>query len=389
MSASPSRPFSMSSDDGLGTRLLEATLNAATDGIIVMCSNSIIRLFSRGAEQMFGYDSDEVVGQSINVLLPESQHEQHRAYIERYLETGKRQAMGISRRIQAVDHEGNLFPIHLSLGEFKSGDEQMFVGIARDMRALSNLESELDEERQKSRRLQRRLDQVYQSSVLSELVASIAHEVNQPLAAITTYADVSRRVLKDNSTEIQSIESNLHKIALQALRAGDVIQQLRDLVPISQGISESTRVGDFIIELMDIIHAEAREAQCEVRVQLDGELPMVRANPTQIQHVLLLLLRNSLESFSDRAGHENRIVISGKQHSNDFVQLAVTDNGSGIEEVILDTLYHPFTSNKADKMGIGLSICSTIVSNHGGRIWHESNAKGGSRFIFTLPVHTG
>ena len=120
---------------------------------------------------------------------------------------------------------------------------------------------------------------------------------------------------------------------------------------------------------------------------LENELPVVRADPTQIQHVILLLLRNGLESFANDSDRELGIIISGQHHSGDYVQLAVTDHGSGIDSARLDTLYHPFTSNKADKMGIGLSICSTIIGNHGGRIWHEPNPLGGSRFIFTLPVY--
>ena len=386
----PAPPFGssgISGQDGLCHELLVATLDAAIDGIIVICQRGIIHLFSRGAEQMFGYAPDEIIGQSINRLMPESQHNRHDDYIRNYLTTGRRKVIGVGRKIKAVNRDGDVFPVHLSLGEFETKGETMFVGIARDMRIESDLENALDEERQKSGRLQNRLHQVYRSSVLSELVASIAHEINQPLAAITTYADVSRRVINNGATDLDAIESNLRKIAEQALRAGTAIQQMRNLAPNALQVSATARVSEFIVELMDIMYAEARDAGCEVRVRLENELPIVRADPTQIQHVLLLLLRNSLESFSTEKGRENGIIISGNRHCNDFVRLAVTDHGSGVDSARLDTLYHPFTSNKADKMGIGLSICSTIISNHGGRIWHEPNPGGGSRFIFTLPVY--
>lgn len=387
MPAPPSGSPGIGTEDGLCQDLLTATLDAAIDGIIVTCHRGIIRLFSRGAENMFGYSSEEITGHSINELMPESQHDRHDNYIRRYMTTGERKVMGIGRRLQAVNKDGEVFPVHLSLGQFQADGEPMFVGIARDMRVQSDLESELDEERAKSRRLQNRLHQVYRSSVLSELVASIAHEINQPLAAITTYADVTRRVLNNGATDLQTIESNLRKIAAQALRAGDVIQQMRNLAPNAQMVSETARVSEFIVELMDIIYAEARDAGCEVRVRLEKNLPAVKANPTQIQHVLLLLLRNSLESFSGDERRDDGIIISGQRHSGDYVELAVTDHGSGVESRWVDTLYHPFTSNKADRMGIGLSICSTIINNHGGRIWHEPNPNGGTHFKFTLPIH--
>ena len=377
----------LGTEDGISHQLLMATMNAAIDGIVVICDKAIVRMFNTGAEKLFGYTAKEVLGRNVSLLMPEPFRHEHDAYVNRYLTTGEKRVIGIGRRVQAINKDGEVFPIHLSLSEFSTQGARMFVGIARDMRVESNLESRLDEEKQISRRLQQKLRRVYQSSVLAELVASIAHEINQPLAAITTYADVSRRVLNNDTVQLDALESNLRKISAQALRAGDVIRQMRDLAPSTRLVSETARVGEFITELMDIIEAEASDAGSNVRLVLENGLPAVRANSTQIQHVLLLLLRNSLESLATDADRENGIRIAASRHSGDFIQLAVVDHGSGIEPAKLDTLYHPFTSNKAEKVGIGLSICNTIIGNHGGRIWHEPNPAGGSQFIFTLPVH--
>ena len=379
--------FQDSIDAGQGQSLLVATLNASVDGIIVICENGMVRLFNRGAEELFGYSADEIIGCDVGMLMPTPQRDSHTVNIRRFLETGKSNVIGVGRQVLALAKNGETFPIHLSLNHFETSEGPMFVGFTRDLRVETNLQIKLDEERQKSLRLQRDLSRACNSSTLLELVSSIAHEMNQPLAAIANYAAVGRRSIESETPDSKLLGETMSKISSQAIRASDVINRMRDLAKKAELPRQRICMDQLITELMSVVKTESEESDYGVRWYIDENLPEVLVCPAQIQHVLLLLLRNSLEAMSGarREPEDLQIWIKSIQPG---VELSIKDRGHGVSADIVDRMYYPFTTDKIGSLGIGLSICNTIICNHGGDIWYKPNSSGGSRFYFTLPAHS-
>ena len=371
--------------ENAGDALLGALLGAAVDGIVVIDRQASILLFSAGAQSLFGYTPAEVVGHNVAMLMPEPYHSEHDGYMERYLATGEARVIGIGREVAAQRKDGEVFPIDLSVGEAPMGGEVLFVGIMRDLRQRVGLENELSDEREHARELERRLTHVHRISTLGEMAAGIAHEINQPLSAIATYADAGQRIVSGAAPDLDKLAYAMRCVASQARRAGDVVQRMRDLARENETPRALLSVNDILRDLLVLIELEARESDAPIHLELDPSLPLVVVDPVQIQQIVINLVRNGLESMVKRSQAEQGIRIITRQHENE-IRVIVVDHGEGVPADKVSTIFHPFQTTKPNGMGIGLSICSTIVQRHGGKLWYESNPGGGSRFLFSLPV---
>ncbi len=365
--------------------LLEALLRAAVDAIIVITENGAVQLFNPGAEELFGYTSDEVVGCNVNMLMPDPDRSRHDGYLQRYLNTGQARIIGIGREVTAQNKRGETFPVELSVGQARLNGGKLFVGILRDLRQRDRLRSQLRDEREQVRELERSLAHVHRTSTLGEMAAGIAHEINQPLAAVSTYADGCRRLLERNRLEPDRIDLALTKIGEQARRAGEVVKRMRSLAKDQPGLLERRSINDVINELIDLARLEARESDAPIELRLADEIDDVVIDTVQVQQVILNLIRNGLEAMVTASQCQLGLLIITCQR-DERVEVAVVDHGVGVAEDQLEQIFHPFETTKADGMGIGLSICNTIIRRHGGRLWCESNPDGGSRFVFTLPT---
>lgn len=379
MTSSRSRP------DHTGDALLSALLEAAVDGIVVIDPHGIVRLFNPGAERLFGYRADEVVGNNVNMLMPAPFHANHDGYLERYLATGERRIIGIGREVRAINKSGEEFPVDLSVGEAALADDRLFVGILRDLRQRAGLESELRAERIHVRDLERSLAHVHRNSTLGEMAAGIAHEINQPLAAISTYSDAAQRFLARDQVDRAKLGHALEQVGGQARRAGAVVKRMRGLAKQQEAPPEVRQINEVIADLLELAKLEARESDAPIRLELAENLPPVMVDSVQIQQVMLNLIRNGLEAIVTRRQAALGLLVATRP-DGDHVEVSVTDHGMGVPADKADDIFHPFETSKPDGMGIGLSICQTIMRRHGGRLWHEPNPGGGSRFIFTLPV---
>ncbi len=368
-----------------GDALLEALLGAAVDGIVVIDEHAKILLFSRGAQSLFGYEPDQVTGQNVNILMPGHYHHEHDGYMTRYLNTGVPHIIGIGREVSALHANGEVFPIDLSVGEAPMADSALFVGIMRDLRVRTRLEDELQLERENARELERSLAHVHRVSTLGEMTAGIAHEINQPLAAISTFADAGQRLTDTESPDMDKLAYAMRNIAEQARRAGDVVQRMRDLASQTDSPRAVLPINEVLTEMLVLLQLEARDSDAPVILALDDLPTLVHVDTVAIQQVLLNLARNGLESMVTRSQAQQGITIDTSLHDA-HVHVMVTDHGEGVPPAKVESIFHPFETSKPSGMGIGLSICRTIVERHGGRLWYEPNPGGGSRFIFSLPV---
>lgn len=357
----------------------QALLDAAVDAIVLIDEHGLIRGFNRSAEKLFGYSGAEVAGRNVRMLMPEPYREEHDDYIQRYLSTGEPRIIGIGREVTAQRKDGSCFPIDLSVGEIAdSSGPARFVGILRDLTQRKAAEHEAVEQRE-------RLAHLIRLGTIGEMTTAIAHEINQPLTAISTYAQACERLLRADNADTGEIVETLAKIGGQARRAGEVIRHLRRLVRQRESETETTDMNRLIRDLMDLAGMDARTQGLIVRTELAEPLPRIEVDPIQIQQVVLNLVRNAVDAMSQsRTG--DFIVIRSAIAAEDRIEVRVIDNGPGIAEHVMENLFEPFLTTKPDGLGVGISICRSIVRAHGGDLHFESNTPSGTVARFTLPA---
>ena len=371
---SPSKPESFA-EVAAGEELLRSILATVPDAMIIIDTSGVITYFSAAAEQMFGYGSEEVLGQNIRLLMPEPDREHHDDYMRRYLETGQARIIGIGRFTVARRRNGEVFPIQLSIGEAGTGDGRVFSGFVRDL-------TEREEARVHLEELQNEIAHVSRASAMGTMASSLAHELNQPLTAIANYVEGARDLLDNPTPDIlETVREVLDDAARESVRAGQIVRGLRDFIGRGTAERRAENLPRLINQANALALIGAREMGIDVDLALDPQAETVFVAGVQVQQVLVNLIRNAAEAMesSDR----RRLSIRTQRLSKEFVQVSVTDSGQGFAPESLDRLFEPFFSTKGEGMGLGLSICRTIVESLGGSIWAEQ-AAGGMTFNFTL-----
>lgn len=356
---------------------LRSILQTVPDAMIIIDERGRIESLSTTAERLFGYDADEACGRNVSLLMPSPYREQHDAYIERYLTTGERRIIGIGRIVVGQRKDGTTFPMHLTVGELRTGDRHHFTGFIRDL-----TDQQLTEDRLKE--LQSEVTHMSRFTALGEMASTLAHEINQPLTAISNYLKGSRRLLERMEGEnVDMLRDAVSKAADQALRAGQIIRRLREFVARGESERRIESLPKLIEDASTLALVGAREHGIAVTFRLDPGADLVLADRIQIQQVLVNLMRNAIDVMSE-GGEIRRLDIATVAGPDDQVEVTVADTRSGLAPEVARQLFQPFVTTKRKGMGLGLSICRTIVEAHGGKIWVESPADGGTIFHFTL-----
>jgi two-component system sensor kinase FixL len=357
---------------------LRSILHTIPDAMIVIDGRGIMQLFSTAAERLFGWSEQEAIGQNVSVLMPEPDRTRHDSYIARYRTTNDPHIIGIGRIVTGKRRDGTTFPMHLSIGEMQSGGEPYFTGFVRDLTEHQKTQARLQE-------LQSELVHVSRLTAMGEMASALAHEINQPLAAISNYMKGSRRLLAGSTDpNLTKIESALDRAAEQAVRAGQIIRRLRDFVSRGESEKRVESLSKLIEEAGALGLAGAREQNVRLRFDLDPGADLVLADRVQIQQVLVNLFRNALEAMAQSLRRE--LVVANARAADDMIEVEVSDTGSGFQDDVIPNLFQTFFTTKDTGMGVGLSISRSIIEAHGGRMWAESNSSGGATFRFTLPA---
>jgi two-component system, LuxR family, sensor kinase FixL len=367
--------------DNSAANEMAAILAAAVDGIVLIDRDSVILEFNPAAERMFGYSRAEVVGQPVSMLMPEPYRSGHPDYVGRYLATHEPRVIGIGREVKAQRRDGSTFPVWLSVSEADTPRGVRFVGIVRDL-------SEQRAAQREQAALEARLEHVARFSLMGEMAAGIAHEINQPLSAIATYAQAGRRLLSGDDWSRQEIEDLCVRITEQGQRAGQVIANLRSFIRKQELQTELVDVNDVIEDVMSLIQADAKSAGLPVRVEFDVNMPHIMANAVQLQQVVLNLTRNAVDAMRTHRDREKGIVIK-TQSAPGEVKILVIDHGPGVAKGLGSTIFNPFVTTKRDGLGVGLAISRTIVEAHSGRLGCRPNRGGGAVFEVSIPTTTG
>jgi two-component system sensor kinase FixL len=373
------KPLSPRAADPALPQELNALLDAAVDGIILINHVGLIQVFNRSAERLFGYESSEVIGRNVGMLMTENDQGAHDSYLARYAATRVPHIIGKGREINAQRKDGSMFPALLSVGVVADTEPPRFVGFVHDITARRQTE-------QDGIRLQERLMHVSRLATIGEMASGIAHELNQPLAAIATYAHACDRLLSVPEPEIEEIQTALRDIADQAVRAGDIIRRLRSLTRTGNTQHGPADVNAVIAELTDLIQSDAKVHGVAYRAELAPNLPQITLDRAQIQQVVLNLVRNALEALALAQLDAREVVVRTRRTPEGDVEIAVCDNGPGVDSQIADRMFDPFCTTKPDGTGLGLAISRTIVRAHGGSLEHSPHVPAGACFAIRLPL---
>lgn len=483
---------------------LDALLDASMDAMVLIDDEGRITRFNGAAERVFGYEAHEVLNQNLRMLIPQPQQEEHDRYMSRFLRSPERRVIDVGRDVMACRRDGSTFPIELSVGEFRTGDDHGFVGILRDvsdrdlheLRLRHNAEqlrllfefaptpvavtdhsgrvqnanaaflsllghsleqicefrlSELVEPedragavadfeqvrmgtgtRQREVRLRHRLGHIvpallysgcardkdgrplfhiaelldrsalYQATneaaalrdrlahsarlgTMGEMVNGIAHEVNQPLTAIGNYASACRRMLESGQATPVELADVLEKISQQAERAGQVIRSLRAMVQRREIQRSRLDLNPLIQEVSRLAEIDLRTSTQKLVLDLAPDLPQFLGDGVQVQQVVMNLIRNAVEAMRDSArGDEVR--VSTRTTGSGGLEIRVTDQGPGLAPQVEATLFDPFVTTRVQGMGLGLSICKSIVQGHAGKLTHQRPVEGGAEFVVSFPA---
>ncbi|MCJ2102869.1 MULTISPECIES: PAS domain-containing sensor histidine kinase [Methylobacterium] len=361
---------------------LRSILDTVPEAMVVIDEAGLIHSFSAAAERLFGYAASEAVGQNVRILMPEPMQSEHDGYLDRYRRTRERRIIGTNRVVTGRRRDGSIFPMELAIGEMRSGEQVFFTGFIDDLTEHQRTQARLQE-------LQSELAHVSRLSAMGEMASALAHELNQPLGAIANYTKGCRRLLARPGPEaIAKTMEVLDKTAEQALRAGQIIRRLREFVARGETEKRVEPVARLIEEASALALVGAREQGIVARVAVDPRAGSVLADRVQVQQVLVNLLRNAREAMQQ--GDRRELTVAARPIGRDTVEITVSDTGPGIAEEIADRLFQPFVTTKQSGMGVGLSICRTIVEAHGGRLDVGRNDAGGATFRLTLQAaHAG
>ncbi len=355
---------------------LRSILDTVPEAMVVIDDHGLITSFSSTAEELFGYSQTEVAGKNVSMLMPAPDHEAHDSYLARYRATGERRIIGIGRRVIGRRKDGRTFPLELAIGEAIGGGKRVFTGFMRDLTRREEADAHLQQ-------LQAELLHISRVSAMGTMASTLAHELNQPLTAVANYVQTSAALLRNPDPDTyETVREALTEAGAEALRAGGIVQRLRDFV----GRGEIDKTVEQVLKLIEdacvLGLAGAREKGITYRVEVEPEIGPIFIDRVQVQQVLINLVRNAVEAMAPMGSGE--ILISAAT-AEDFVQITVADTGPGLSQDVAKQLFQAFVSTKRDGMGLGLSICRTIIEGHEGKIWAEERPSGGALFHFTVP----
>ena len=362
-----------------GHDLFRLATESSLSGVLLVNDQGNIILVNSQVEKLFGYQREELVGQPVEILVPERFASQHPANRAKFLATPTTRAMGAGRELFARRKDGSEFPVEIGLNPIQTPGGVVVLATVVDISARKAAEEE-------ARRSREQVELLSRVSLLGEMTASLAHELNQPLAAIVSNASAATQYLEQRRLNPEQLQDILADVVPDASRAHDIMRNVRSAIKKGSAIRGPINLNDVANAVAHMVQPDAAAQSCKMELSLTQDLPAVEGDPTQIQQVLINLVRNAFDAMHD-APPSRRIVEIATNHDRDgTILVAVRDYGSGISEPTRERLFEQFFTTKKEGLGMGLAIVRSIIEAHGGSIAAENADGGGARFHFRLPI---
>jgi PAS domain S-box-containing protein len=355
-----------------------AVVEAAPSAMLLVDARGQISLANAQAESLFGLSRDLLVGSTVERLVPERVRLSHEAYRRGFTAELRPRAMGLGRDTHALRSDGSEVPVEVFLTPMRGAEPSMILVSIIDV----------SERRLNERRAATQRDEIAHLSrvaMLGELSGSLAHELNQPLAAILSNAQAAQRLLARDPPQIQAVTEILADIVASDRRAGAVIERLRSMLrkeDVKHALLDLNHVAEESLRLM---YSDLLDRRVSVDTCFAQNLPLVSGDRVQLQQVILNLLINGCDAVAGR-GREARLHVSSRVTEFGSVAIAISDNGNGIAPQDIERIFEPFVTSKSQGIGLGLAICRSIIEAHRGRLWASNNASRGATMEFELPA---
>ena len=397
-------------------------LQSMPDAVLVVDTQGIISFANVHTLSMFDYTAADLVGQSLEVLLPERFRRDHGSFVRRYLDQPYVRPMGLSSSLLGLDRSGREIPVEIYLSPLYLPDALYVIAAIRDITERLKIEDELrrsrDELEQRVQARTRELEEVHEElvremkeriraeeqlhqnqvelahisrlSILGEMTSSLGHEINQPLAAITNYANGCVNRQQAGTLDSDLLVDILHRISAEAARASEIVKRFRSFARREQLQREWINADAMVSEALRLTEFEADRHHIRLQLHITGIMPQVYIDILQIQQVIVNLVRNAIEAMVEPVPPDPSINIYLRQPQKGLVEVAIEDHGHGITAQQRQDLFKPFFSTKQNGLGIGLSLSRSIIEAHGGTMTVSDNDSGvGMTFSFTLPETDG
>jgi len=361
-------------------RLAASVFENTTEGILITDVEGMIQFVNPAFTAITQYEAKEAIGENPRILNSGRQdREFYESMWSAILEFGHWQGEIWNRR-----KNGEIFPQWLTIRAIKDnwGNTTNYVGVTWDISERKRAEEE-------AKHHQEELVHVMRLSTMGEMASGMAHELNQPLAAVASYCETAQKMVQEQSTMPGDLGDILGRSLEQTHRAGDIIRRLRNFVSKGTTQKEPVDIDKLIRDVMELLEWELRNSHVTIDFSHCGHDCRVMVDKIQIEQVLLNLVRNSLEAIQNADIREGRVLLKTRRLPGDLVEVTVSDNGPGVDEEMFGTLFNPFQTNKGTGMGMGLSISRSIIEAHGGKLWVAKVPSDGAVFGFNLPLADG
>jgi len=353
-------------------------VESSNDAIIAGTLDGRIASWNKAAERMFGFAAREVVGLSLSVLSAPDGREETEEIFQQLMKTGD--AVHYETDLVRKDGTPMLAAVAASLVRNREGEVRGLSAIMRDV-----TEERAAEERHKA--VQAELIHLSRWNTMGMMASTLAHELNQPLTAAVNYVRAARRLMDAEGADMKRIGEFLDKAVDETKLAGGIIRSLRDFIDKRETQRALEDMNHVVEEAISLSGAMASDSVVDVETDLALSLPPIVMDKIQVEQVLLNLIRNAMDAIGDQDA--KKLAVQTAPGEPGFIVISVLDNGPGIASEIAGQLFQPFITTKEKGMGVGLTICQSIIEGHGGRIWAEENKPAGTVFRFQLPVGEG
>ena len=356
--------------------LFELATEASPGGTVLVDSQGHILLVNAHVQRFFGYGREELIGKSIETLVPEpflTGYQLSRANFEP-------RSMGPDRELFARRKDGTEFPVEIRLNPIQAPRGLLILVSVTDISARKRAEEE-------ARRQREEIDLLSRVSLLGEMTASLAHELNQPLSAIMSNANAGIRFIDRGDFNEEELRDILVDVVADGRRAHDIIANVRNTIKKGSAIREPISVNKVVTHVARLVQSDALGHSCRIETSLGDNLPIVEGDPTQIQQVLINLMGNAFDAMHHMPVNERKVELTTERNGDKTIKVSVRDYGAGISDETRKRLFEKFYTTKEEGLGMGLAIVRSIVESHGGRIDVENANGGGAKFYFTLPAN--